>query len=66
MRDYALAVAIHLNGGDPRDFSFVRGTVFYGSTFPNPYSFSEIGFQSKAAREAAHKKAKEWLDKQKK
>jgi len=61
--DVALAMAIHLRGGDPREFRFLWPTALDGVKITGPYRLGMIGFISTADRTAAHKKAKEWLEK---
>ncbi|HEV3439554.1 MAG TPA: carboxypeptidase-like regulatory domain-containing protein, partial [Gemmata sp.] len=61
--DVALAMAIHLRGGDPREFRFLWPTALDGVKITGPYRLGMIGFISTADRTVAHKKAKEWLEK---
>jgi hypothetical protein len=62
--DVALATAVHLRGGDPRDFGFVWPTALDGAKIADPLGLGVIGFKSKDDREAAHTKAKAWLAEQ--
>ena len=59
--DVALTMAIHLRGGDPRGFGFLWPTALDAVKITDPFNLGVIGFQSNAARKAAHKKAKGWL-----
>ncbi len=61
--DVALAIAIQLRGGDPRGFGFLWPTALDGAKVADPLTLGVIGFQSIKDREAAHRKAKEWLKK---
>ena len=59
--DLALAMMVHLEGGNPRDLGFFWHADLYQLPLPNPYTFHEIGFLSKRDREISHNKAREWL-----
>ncbi|MBP3954735.1 sigma-70 family RNA polymerase sigma factor [Gemmata sp. G18] len=71
LRDVATAMRLHLLGQDPDDFGFYwrwphgpdAGKRMNPEDRFGPYS---VGFLRDADRVAAHKKAKEWFDKQKK
>src|SRR5262249_16670035 len=69
--DAAVAAALWLAGKDPADFGFtllerykVRGPEARQLTTVNIYGL--IGFFDNTARQAAHQKAREWLDKHRK
>jgi hypothetical protein len=69
--DAAVASALWLAGKDPADFGFtllemykVRGPEARQLATVNIYGL--IGFFDNTARQAAHKKAREWLDKHRK
>jgi RNA polymerase sigma factor (sigma-70 family) len=64
--DVALTAAIGLRGGSPQDFGFIWPTKLYRTKVTDPCQLKVIGFVSAADREAGHKTAKEWLDKQSK
>ena len=70
MRDVALGLALLLHGANPEDFGFVvRKDTFKqkDGRYTIPWSTQlHLGFDSEASRTAAFKKAKAWLDKQKK
>jgi len=70
MRDVALALALLLHRASPEDFGFaVRKEQFKpvdGRYFVPGSIQLHLGFKSDTDRAAAFKKAKEWLDKQKK
>ena len=61
--DVAFAMAIHLRGGDPRGFGFLWPTALDAVKVADPFNVGVIGFRSAEDRKAAHKKAKEWLEK---
>ena len=71
LRDVSAAMRLHLLGQDPDDFGFYwrwphgpdAGKRMNPEDRFGPYS---VGFLRDADRVAAHKKAKEWFDKQKK
>ena len=67
VRDVALAMMIHTRGGKVHEFGFlpdVRNNK--GEPVLDPFTVYRIGFHSDSDREAAHKKAREWLEKQEK
>jgi RNA polymerase sigma factor (sigma-70 family) len=64
--DVALAMAVHLRGGDPREFGFVWPTKLDGAKVGHVFSLGVLGFRSKDDRAAAHERAKAWLAEQKK
>jgi RNA polymerase sigma factor (sigma-70 family) len=60
--DTAVAAALHLAGQKPADFGFFPSLQMY--TLPGNVAWAEhfsLGFLDDAARQAAHKKAREWL-----
>jgi hypothetical protein len=62
--DTAVAAALHLAGQKPADFGFFPSLQMY--TLPGNFAWAEhftLGFLDDAARQAAHKKAREWLAK---
>ncbi len=61
--DVALTMAIQLRGGDPRGFGFLWPTTLDAVKVADPIVLGVVGFQSTKDREAAHRKAKEWLKK---
>jgi RNA polymerase sigma factor (sigma-70 family) len=65
VRDVAFTMMILLHGGDPRDFGLLWRVKLKGAASADPYDVEQIGFRSRAEREAAHKKIREWLDKHK-
>ncbi|HVL14983.1 MAG TPA: hypothetical protein VM529_20600, partial [Gemmata sp.] len=65
VRDAAAVAAVHLRGGDVRDMGFLWPTKLDGVPVASVFDLSHIGFRDATDREAAHSKAKGWLDKQK-
>jgi RNA polymerase sigma factor (sigma-70 family) len=65
VRDVAVIAALELHKKRPQDFGFEQDIVQDGGPPPGPHWLGHLGFCSDADRVAAHKKAREWLDKQK-
>ncbi|HKB37252.1 MAG TPA: RNA polymerase sigma factor [Gemmataceae bacterium] len=64
--DAAIAAALRLSGQHPADFGFPL-LEMYKERGPDTLArYHLLGFFDRETRAAAHKKAKEWLDKQKK
>ncbi len=64
--DAAVAAALRVAGQHPADFGFPL-LAMYKERGPDTLAkYHLLGFFDRATREAAHKKAKEWLDRQKK
>ncbi len=65
-RDVAVIAALHLHKKRPQEFGFEQAVLQIGGPPPPPSSLAHLGFCRDADRDAAHKKACEWLDQQKK
>jgi hypothetical protein len=69
LRDVSAAMRLYLLGQNPDDFGFYwrwpHGPDTGKPTRLGEFYLNGIGFLREADREAAHKKAREWLDKQK-
>jgi RNA polymerase sigma factor (sigma-70 family) len=67
LRDVSAAMRLHLRGQDPNDYGFYwRPAAEPKRGKPNdPFELNEIGFRTEAGRDAAHTKARAWLDEQK-
>lgn len=65
-RDVAIIAALELHKKRPQDFGFELDVVQDGGPPPPPFWLGHLGFCRDVERDAAHKKAKEWLAKQKK
>lgn len=66
VRDLAVIAALRLHKKRPGDFGFEQAIVQDGGPPPVANWIGHLGFCDDADRTAAHKKAKEWLDEQKK
>jgi hypothetical protein len=66
VRDVAFIAALRLHRQKPGDFGFEQAIVQDGGPPPAAHWLAHLGFCRDADREAAHAKAKDWLDKQKK
>ena len=69
LRDIAVAMRLHRLGQKPEEFGF-HWSWPYGDDAGKPnklgtFHLHATGFLRNSDREAAHKKAREWLDKQK-
>jgi hypothetical protein len=70
LRDVSAVMRLHLSGQKPHEFGFHWGRPFdpdKGKPWVKPddvFNLHGIGFLRDADREAAHKKAKEWFDRQ--
>jgi hypothetical protein len=63
VRDAAVAAALRLAGQHPADFGYPLLGMYKERGPDTLAKYHLLGFFDGAAREAAHKKAKEWLDK---
>jgi hypothetical protein len=65
-RDVALATLLVMHGKDPSDFGFPGPEAHRVEPLKSvPLYPHYLGFYDDASRTTAHKKAKEWLEKQK-
>jgi RNA polymerase sigma factor (sigma-70 family) len=65
VQDVAVAMMLHLSGRKPQDFGFVWLTAVEGKPVADVFALGAIGFVSQKDRDAAHQKARAWLDEQK-
>lgn len=70
LRDVSVAMRLHLLGQNPDDFGFYwqhpEDSLRIPVKLEGRFNLYSLGFIRNADRTAAHKKAKEWFDKQKK
>jgi hypothetical protein len=65
VRDVAMIAVLQLHKQKPQDFGFGVDVVHDAGPGFSPAMLTPLGFCRDTDREAAHKKAREWLDKQK-
>ena len=63
MSDTAVAAALRLAGQHPADFGFTFLERYKARGPDTLLKYHLLGFFDDAARQAAHKRAREWLDK---